>query len=294
MNTFLHAAREPLAVSLPLEGRIRCFDLAHAIARALHTPCCKVDEIRRSDRASATSERSQLTHGPFEYRQAPYAADWDPSFQLTSPVEERRLDEVVKRMTDFQRRVEEKRLMVFTGANDSSLVASGHVYMTRDAAMTYLQSCGLSVEGQRRVAKHAKGEPARNIDFESGIGHEQADASNLHSKSLAGARKSFSRVPSSSSERGSSLSTVQRSRAPRTAHMTDQLVTPDLTAAAVIRFSELRARTGLGRTSLFNRMSPNHKDFDPSFPQRIAIGNRAVGFLESEITAWILARQVKA
>ena len=52
-------------------------------------------------------------------------------------------------------------------------------------------------------------------------------------------------------------------------------------ATKILRLPDVQARTGLSRSTIYLRIS-NQK-----FPKPIALGGRAVGWLESEIESWI-------
>jgi len=52
-------------------------------------------------------------------------------------------------------------------------------------------------------------------------------------------------------------------------------------APAILRLDEVKRRTGLGRSSIYERMSRN------TFPASVSLGVRAVGWHESDVTAWI-------
>lgn len=52
----------------------------------------------------------------------------------------------------------------------------------------------------------------------------------------------------------------------------------------IIRLQVVKARCGLSRSTLYNRMAAGE------FPSPIALGARSVGWVESEINAWIAAR----
>ncbi len=52
----------------------------------------------------------------------------------------------------------------------------------------------------------------------------------------------------------------------------------------IIRLQTVKARCGLSRSTLYNRMAAGE------FPSPIALGARSVGWVESEINAWIAAR----
>ena len=52
----------------------------------------------------------------------------------------------------------------------------------------------------------------------------------------------------------------------------------------ILRLPAVKARCGLSRSTLYNRIATG--DFPPS----VALGARSVGWVESEINAWIAAR----
>jgi len=57
-----------------------------------------------------------------------------------------------------------------------------------------------------------------------------------------------------------------------------------------IRFIRLRtvmAKTGLSRSSIYNRLKVDSKYHDPAFPRQIRIGGGAVAWIEYEIDAWM-------
>lgn len=51
--------------------------------------------------------------------------------------------------------------------------------------------------------------------------------------------------------------------------------------ARILRLPAVRARTGLARSTIYLRMS------EGSFPQPISLGPRAVGWIETEVDAWL-------
>jgi prophage regulatory protein len=52
----------------------------------------------------------------------------------------------------------------------------------------------------------------------------------------------------------------------------------------ILRRKQVEARVGLRRSTLYQRIS------EGSFPTPVRLGPRAVGWLESEITAWLNSR----
>jgi prophage regulatory protein len=55
-------------------------------------------------------------------------------------------------------------------------------------------------------------------------------------------------------------------------------------APAILRRKQVEARTGLRRSTIYERVA------EGEFPAPINLGARAVGWLESEVSAWIAAR----
>ncbi|WP_289083450.1 AlpA family transcriptional regulator [uncultured Spongiibacter sp.] len=49
----------------------------------------------------------------------------------------------------------------------------------------------------------------------------------------------------------------------------------------ILRLPTVKARTGLSRSSIYLRISENR------FPKPIALGGRAVGWIEEEISEWL-------
>lgn len=49
----------------------------------------------------------------------------------------------------------------------------------------------------------------------------------------------------------------------------------------ILRLPQVRARTGLSRSALYERIR------EGSFPRQIPLGPRSVGWLEADIEAWI-------
>lgn len=64
-------------------------------------------------------------------------------------------------------------------------------------------------------------------------------------------------------------------------------------ALTILRRKQLEARTGLSRSTIYAKMRENPKrpsDFDPTFPKPISMGAKAVGWIETEVDAWLAAR----
>lgn len=69
------------------------------------------------------------------------------------------------------------------------------------------------------------------------------------------------------------------------------------TALTILRRKQVESRTGLSRSSIYARLRHNPKrpgDYDPSFPKPVSVGAKAVGWIESEIEAWIAAQIEKS
>jgi len=58
----------------------------------------------------------------------------------------------------------------------------------------------------------------------------------------------------------------------------------------IIRGPQVQTCTGLGRSTIYDKLDPESSSFDPTFPKQVSIGLRAVGWVEAEIEAWIQRR----
>jgi len=59
----------------------------------------------------------------------------------------------------------------------------------------------------------------------------------------------------------------------------------------ILKRPEVEARTGLKRSTIYDKLDPESSRYDATFPKQISLGTRAVGWLESEIDAWIANKQ---
>lgn len=60
----------------------------------------------------------------------------------------------------------------------------------------------------------------------------------------------------------------------------------------ILRLKQVVDRTGLSRSTIYDRINPNSKRYDASFPKPIKLsggkeGSGAVGWLESAVNRWI-------
>lgn len=62
------------------------------------------------------------------------------------------------------------------------------------------------------------------------------------------------------------------------------------TLRKILRMKQLRERTGLSSSTLNELMNPRSRYFDPTFPPKIRLSSRAVGYSESAVDAWLASR----
>jgi len=62
-----------------------------------------------------------------------------------------------------------------------------------------------------------------------------------------------------------------------------------LTSAAtqIIRLKDVISITGLSRSTIYAKQNSGSSQFDPSFPQKIKLGARAVGWAMQEVEDWL-------
>ncbi|MBT8420579.1 MAG: AlpA family transcriptional regulator [Gammaproteobacteria bacterium] len=75
------------------------------------------------------------------------------------------------------------------------------------------------------------------------------------------------------------------------------MATQSKSPLTILRRKQVETRTGLSRSTIYSRLTPNPKrpnDYDPSFPKPIPLGAKAVGWVESEIDGWLAAQVEKS
>lgn len=55
----------------------------------------------------------------------------------------------------------------------------------------------------------------------------------------------------------------------------------------ILRLKEVIVKTGLSRSMIYVKMDETSPYYDPTFPQKIKLGLRSIGFFESEVNHWI-------
>ena len=69
------------------------------------------------------------------------------------------------------------------------------------------------------------------------------------------------------------------------------------TQLTILRRKQVEARTGLSRSTIYAKLRRNPKrpsDYDPTFPKPVAVGAKAVGWIEAEVEAWLAAQIQKS
>lgn len=61
----------------------------------------------------------------------------------------------------------------------------------------------------------------------------------------------------------------------------------------IIRFPKVSDICGLSRSSIYEKLNPRSRRYDPSFPTPIKIGASAVGWFQHELNDWLLSKKHK-
>jgi len=56
---------------------------------------------------------------------------------------------------------------------------------------------------------------------------------------------------------------------------------------SIIRLKALTQLTGLSRSTIYEKQNHRSSRYDPTFPQKIHLGARAVGWFKWEIESWL-------
>jgi prophage regulatory protein len=60
----------------------------------------------------------------------------------------------------------------------------------------------------------------------------------------------------------------------------------------VLRLSRLKHKTGISGSSIYNKLNPSSRYYDPTFPKPIRLGLASVGWIEHEIDDWLTQRAI--
>ncbi|WP_422823728.1 AlpA family phage regulatory protein [Vreelandella janggokensis] len=58
----------------------------------------------------------------------------------------------------------------------------------------------------------------------------------------------------------------------------------------MLRIKQVKERTGLSRSTIYNKMDPSSPFHDPDFPRRVHLGRASVAWEENEIDEWLHKR----
>ncbi|WP_081785914.1 helix-turn-helix transcriptional regulator [Halomonas sp. BC04] len=58
----------------------------------------------------------------------------------------------------------------------------------------------------------------------------------------------------------------------------------------ILRVKDVIAKTGLSRSTIYNKIDPKSKAHDPLFPKQVRLSSRAVGWFESEVDLWLMSQ----
>lgn len=62
------------------------------------------------------------------------------------------------------------------------------------------------------------------------------------------------------------------------------------TQAEILRIAMVCQKSGLSRTTVYEKINPRSRSFDKTFPRPVALGARAVGWLSTALDEWIATR----
>ena len=64
-------------------------------------------------------------------------------------------------------------------------------------------------------------------------------------------------------------------------------------SATILRIEQVMAQTGLGKSTIYDRLNENSPRYDSTFPKQVELGPGAVGWYADEITGWVLSLKDK-
>jgi len=58
----------------------------------------------------------------------------------------------------------------------------------------------------------------------------------------------------------------------------------------ILRRKQMQQRTGIPPSTMYDMLNPKSPRYDPSFPTQVHLSASSVGWIESEVDAWIESR----
>jgi len=58
----------------------------------------------------------------------------------------------------------------------------------------------------------------------------------------------------------------------------------------IVRPREIKAVTGISRTTAYCKNNPKSRDYDPAFPRPVKLGAKSVGWRFDELQTWLESR----
>lgn len=68
---------------------------------------------------------------------------------------------------------------------------------------------------------------------------------------------------------------------------TSEVASPEKDPKAIIRLNTLLDLVGMSRSTVYNRINPKSKYYDPMFPKRVRLGPKAIGWVLADVYAYI-------
>lgn len=58
----------------------------------------------------------------------------------------------------------------------------------------------------------------------------------------------------------------------------------------ILRLPAVIEKLGIARTTIYDWLNPKSPRYNPTFPRQVQLGQKSVGWLESDLDQWLLAR----
>ena len=62
------------------------------------------------------------------------------------------------------------------------------------------------------------------------------------------------------------------------------------TSVQILRVKEVEAMLGVARSTIYDWMNVNSKRYDASFPKKVKLGQKSVGWVEGQLVEWLRAK----
>lgn len=211
-----------------------------------------------------------------------------------------------KHLLALQQKIASGQIVALNEHHVSETRAGKNIFIRREDALNYLKahrlhltedsgsfSIPLALQPRTPATKPAVSARAPSVHLRRASTEANPAKAPPSASEPANPNPSTERNAATQASHLSSSDTKKESKARRSSTKSEEAsVEPEQqnTVTVILRRRQVEARTSLSRSAIYDRLDPNSPRHDATFPKQVKLGSSSVGWLESEIEAWLAAR----